>query len=200
MPPVRRRLFTALSILSLAPFLATAGLWVLSYGHGWARELGRRNGQRWEVASRDGYLRLDNAPQRAIENAPLRPFEDEERTQQERFERLRMETETPDVYEEVRAAWARAQVAKHRQVETSIRLLEHGWVFHEVEEHVLPWRLVAAATSVPPLAWLISVGCAMLIPARRRYRGCCASCGYNLTGNTSGVCPECGTSIGRVAT
>lgn len=26
-------------------------------------------------------------------------------------------------------------------------------------------------------------------------RGCCRICDYNLTGNTSGVCPECGTPI-----
>ncbi len=27
---------------------------------------------------------------------------------------------------------------------------------------------------------------------RRRRRGCCTKCGYDLTGNTSGRCPECG--------
>ena len=27
---------------------------------------------------------------------------------------------------------------------------------------------------------------------RRKKRGLCLKCGYNLTGNTSGVCPECG--------
>lgn len=30
---------------------------------------------------------------------------------------------------------------------------------------------------------------------RRRRRGLCVRCGYNLTGNVSGVCPECGTEI-----
>lgn len=30
---------------------------------------------------------------------------------------------------------------------------------------------------------------------RRRKRGRCVKCGYDLTGNTSGVCPECGTKI-----
>jgi hypothetical protein len=31
---------------------------------------------------------------------------------------------------------------------------------------------------------------------RRRARlGLCASCGYSLTGNTSGTCPECGTPV-----
>ena len=30
---------------------------------------------------------------------------------------------------------------------------------------------------------------------RRRKKGLCINCGYNLTGNVSGVCPECGESI-----
>ncbi len=30
---------------------------------------------------------------------------------------------------------------------------------------------------------------------RRRRRGLCIKCGYNLTGNTTGVCPECGTAF-----
>lgn len=36
------------------------------------------------------------------------------------------------------------------------------------------------------------------IRQRRRARsGRCAQCAYDLTGNTSGVCPECGTPIGK---
>ena len=31
--------------------------------------------------------------------------------------------------------------------------------------------------------------------ARRRKRGSCVQCGYNLTGNTSGTCPECGVGV-----
>lgn len=30
---------------------------------------------------------------------------------------------------------------------------------------------------------------------QRRKAGCCIHCGYNLTGNTSGVCPECGRTV-----
>jgi hypothetical protein len=30
---------------------------------------------------------------------------------------------------------------------------------------------------------------------RRRKRCCCLKCGYNLTGNVSGVCPECGAAV-----
>lgn len=32
----------------------------------------------------------------------------------------------------------------------------------------------------------------------RLQRGCCRHCGYNLAGNTSGVCPECGTDVLKV--
>ena len=32
---------------------------------------------------------------------------------------------------------------------------------------------------------------------RRRPPGTCSQCGYNLTGNSSGTCPECGTRIGE---
>ncbi len=30
---------------------------------------------------------------------------------------------------------------------------------------------------------------------RRRTKGLCVKCGYNLTGNVSGICPECGERI-----
>jgi hypothetical protein len=32
---------------------------------------------------------------------------------------------------------------------------------------------------------------------RKGKRGGCLNCGYNLTGNVSGVCPECGTPVDR---
>ena len=33
------------------------------------------------------------------------------------------------------------------------------------------------------------------IAEERRYSGQCASCGYDLTGNVSGICPECGEEV-----
>jgi len=50
----------------------------------------------------------------------------------------------------------------------------------------------ALATSAPPAAW-----CAVRLRRRRNkkrqaLRGHCRGCGYDLTGNVSGVCPECG--------
>ena len=40
-------------------------------------------------------------------------------------------------------------------------------------------------------AWLVRRG--VVRWRRRRRAGCCAKCGYNLTGNVSGRCPECGS-------
>jgi hypothetical protein len=50
------------------------------------------------------------------------------------------------------------------------------------------WALVAASLlplGIRPLAWSWR-------RVRRRRANVCRGCGYDLTGNVSGVCPECG--------
>ncbi|MCH7813010.1 MAG: hypothetical protein IID40_03220 [Planctomycetes bacterium] len=50
-----------------------------------------------------------------------------------------------------------------------------------------------------PLLALLAIVTYPLLPfalrRNRRKRGLCLKCGYDLTGNTSGVCPECGAAI-----
>jgi hypothetical protein len=56
-----------------------------------------------------------------------------------------------------------------------------------------------------PLGWPTLTGwllCFWILIGFRRYRrrlrrGNCLRCGYDLTGNTSGLCPECGTRVTR---
>jgi hypothetical protein len=43
--------------------------------------------------------------------------------------------------------------------------------------------------------WLVLFGPGVLRWFWRRHRRRCTECGYNLTGNVSGRCPECGTAI-----
>lgn len=60
---------------------------------------------------------------------------------------------------------------------------------------------VVTVLAIPPLLWLALRARRRLVPHRRRRLGRCLRCGYDLTGNTSGVCSECGLSIpaeGRV--
>jgi hypothetical protein len=55
---------------------------------------------------------------------------------------------------------------------------------------VIPWWSLAVTSSLLPLLWVyMQVFRPILSP------GQCRSCGYDLTGNTSGVCPECGKKL-----
>ena len=46
-----------------------------------------------------------------------------------------------------------------------------------------------------PVALLVLFELPALRRERRRRRGQCGECGYDLTGNQSGVCPECGSDV-----
>jgi hypothetical protein len=61
------------------------------------------------------------------------------------------------------------------------------------------WFVCVAAGAYPAIALVRGP---MLRRCYRRKRGLCERCAYDLTGNTSGVCPECGTPtrVGEVAT
>ena len=52
---------------------------------------------------------------------------------------------------------------------------------------------LAGLFALPPLVWLCTTGRRRLVLRSRRRLGRCAGCGYDLTGNVSGVCPECAT-------
>jgi hypothetical protein len=54
---------------------------------------------------------------------------------------------------------------------------------------------LASATALPPLAWFLVRARRAALRRRWARRGGCATCGYALTGNVSGVCPECGTAV-----
>jgi hypothetical protein len=61
---------------------------------------------------------------------------------------------------------------------------------------VLPSRLLLAVLSPLPAVWIGTMIRRFRLYRRRRLndRTHCHTCGYDLTGNVSGVCPECGRS------
>jgi len=71
-------------------------------------------------------------------------------------------------------------------------------VAHEASMTFPDWCPLAAL-GLFPAVWL---GRSVLRSRyrRRRRRGHCTACGYNLKGNTSGVCPECGARTPQVST
>ncbi|UCE59491.1 MAG: hypothetical protein JSU63_18860 [Phycisphaerales bacterium] len=77
---------------------------------------------------------------------------------------------------------------KHRLADgTSVDYLSSSMVFME-----LPlWGLCLLLGAYPAVAFYRGpIRC-----WRRRRKGSCIKCGYDLTGNVSGVCSECGTAI-----
>ena len=61
----------------------------------------------------------------------------------------------------------------------------------------IPYSGIAFVSAIFPFLWLS-------LAKRRRTqmklkRGLCLSCGYNLTGNSIGGCPECGTAVATKA-
>ena len=68
-----------------------------------------------------------------------------------------------------------------------------------VFDRPVPYGLAVAASAAVPGLWcgLTVFGYRRL--RHRRRRGLCERCGYDLTGNVSGTCPECGTAAAGVA-
>jgi len=59
----------------------------------------------------------------------------------------------------------------------------------------LPHWFLAALLAVAPAARV----CGVLVRRSRQRRQRCRACGYDLTGNETGVCPECGGRVGSSA-
>ncbi len=55
------------------------------------------------------------------------------------------------------------------------------------------WFLILLLNVYPAIAFIRGP----LRRWRRTQRGLCGTCGYNLTGNASGMCPECGEKLAR---
>jgi hypothetical protein len=61
---------------------------------------------------------------------------------------------------------------------------------------VLPYWFLCLLLALYPIWW--TKWMAEQLKRKRLEAGECLTCGYNLTGNVSGICPECGKPIGTV--
>jgi hypothetical protein len=78
-----------------------------------------------------------------------------------------------------------------------------GWLSHLFRPRLIrdpPVSLYFVHVHMPfaPLIIMLATATALLWYRDRRIpSGHCEQCGYNLTGNVSGICPECGTAIDK---
>jgi hypothetical protein len=79
------------------------------------------------------------------------------------------------------SAWRNLRDLWHDRLDVQVFSISNAWL--------------VVITAICPVIWIIRFS----LKRCGHGRGRCVSCGYNLTGNTSGVCPECGTTVPRKA-
>lgn len=80
------------------------------------------------------------------------------------------------------------------KVRARARLIPDLTPYHNIT-HRDGSRTLYIALYLPFLAFGIPTAVFFIRNRRRFPPGHCAECGYNLTGNVSGMCPECGTEV-----
>jgi hypothetical protein len=75
------------------------------------------------------------------------------------------------------------------------------WLFEYVQFPAANFQMTVIRFVVwIPAACAVALAGALWVRDRRRaWPGQCVHCGYNLTGNISGRCPECGREVERAA-
>lgn len=171
---MRRRPFAVVSIVSLLLCVATAVLWVRSYyvwdGFDWDRRPGAVD--RCSIGAAAGKVFFS----RTWLNSPNSAFV--------RFDR------PPGFYEH------RVPVHSGTLVRPDGSAL--GFSIARTRFAGIQDLYVCGPLWAPALFFLILASLRLLV--RRPRAGHCNVCGYNLQGNTSGVCPECGTPVQQSAT
>ena len=176
-----RRLFNALEIVSLLLFLVTVVLWVRSY----TAERFDRFDLRWlgfnvhSILGRLSFVHLELAERQG----PPLYFETPEQALQRAYDDSFSWRDPPGV-----PRFGGFQYGGHDFVTGAGHI--------NFRTLVVPHWAPAAVTAPLGLWW--AAGAVRRFHRRRRAHartgaGRCPRCGYDLTGNTSGTCPECGT-------
>ena len=178
---VNRRLFIFCSAVSGILCIATVGLWARSL---WRYErFGYNSGfQTHDLRSLDGTLCV------SVFTVDPDPFG--EHTRELSWDSVR-----------VSAGWPRWAALGFRSVSFRRSSYSIGGIGDTPQYHHyimylgIPYWILFTITALLPLRHLYIVRTRWQREKRQK-RGLCETCGYNLTGNVSGVCPECGDSIG----
>jgi hypothetical protein len=192
---MRHRLFTLATVLSLLLLLLTAAMWVRSYWRvdiiGWGRVDAGWGSSSTDLASRPSNPRPEVRHVRFLATDRGRALVGESRTQSEFFSGSIWWASTGLIYD--------TEAPNGQVVPREKSFLGFG---HHADgslqlgiwwsANAIPLWAIAALTAIAPLLWL-----RRWIRGRRlrRHPNLCTACGYDLTGNVSGRCPECGTDV-----
>lgn len=190
-------MFTLASAISLLGCLAISALWTRSYWHRDSCTFHSR-GQRWELVSQRGRLRVDNQPQREDENRQydqaIGLWLQQTRKLSDIHDQAVRAIDYPDPSDpRHRKAWRRAYDTL-MEVNQSFNSQPQPPVVSTYVAHTSPDAIPVIATAVLPIVWLFR----RLRRNGRGRKGLCAACGYDLRASKD-RCPECGTVIARSA-
>ncbi|HSZ54660.1 MAG TPA: hypothetical protein VK797_03310 [Tepidisphaeraceae bacterium] len=178
---IGRRFFTVVSGISLLLCVASVGLWVRSYWDYDACSYGWPDGEFFELSSMRGHICVEAGSS----SLPIT------------------------------GVWSTSQKVEKGMIAPWVSTNPLGFRFRSVKTIIVPVSLPygpssstsPASSSTSRSEMIVVPNCLIVVltailPAvwlRRRLSrlafGVCPACSYNLTGNTSGVCPECGTPI-----
>ena len=192
------KFFRTASALSMLVCAATVVLWERSYRATIIVPLKGAPG--WRFVAERGEVWGDDEPLwydvEKLSSRQIREFvrfaEGQRRLLEEGRMRAEFEANASRIPREYVRAYEKAEEANllHlMRVQTALFKGRPSW--SSVTYHRVPrlWK-VATASAVLPSVWLFVWGLGPRKPA-----GCCARCSYDLTGNTSGICPECGVPV-----
>jgi hypothetical protein len=195
---IRSRLVIFVVLVSLFLCVGTVVLSAQSFRTMVALFHFQRGQTRWQLVATRGSIQLNNQPQLDFEQSQLKALDIAEMSREvavgqlqarwlQRYNGLRFEDVEPDA--ETRAWIDRAKAANQNYMRVAA-LVRTMPVTPRVS-YDLPLLFAAALAAALPAIWTVTT---IRRLRRRRQHECCLACGYNLTGNTSGVCPECGAA------
>ena len=194
-----RRLLKLLTVLSALLCVAAAGMWVRTY---FAQDFLERT----DVRATPGgfrYWELGAATWKGVVRVgAVRHEFDRETTPRQQYEIYLRLMQSQDASTGERT-W-RSREADDFPLSSDQRFARWGFIGQFLNEDERGHRGFAVTASSP--WWLVLLVCSIPLDlrilsrvrrARRRARSLCPACGYNLAGNDSGVCPECGKGVPR---
>lgn len=182
-----RRLLNLLTVLSLLLCAAAVALWVRGYWPGAEVEV-TLAGVRWEVAARTAWLSVSNDPQVTAEKKQWHAAHRRMTGKAYRLGALANASVQLRPYGPADREQVTALVKDAKQARAALQAYERTPQSRTPRRYSVPWAAVAAVSLVLPATWSVRHARQM----RRPDPNSCLHCGYDLTGNVSGVCPECG--------
>jgi hypothetical protein len=175
---MKRRLFAIVAPVSLLLCIGVLAMWLRSEHRSdmWSRQSGDAVDMVWSNKSRIGFGRLTDAPFRFEEpwHWTFVPAETPPPRQPGFFGAMGF------------GSIDRLQVFFPKTIAprlTPFQVRQRDWW--------MPYWFIEFVLVLLPLMWALR-----WYKERHRHKpGFCSTCGYNLTGNVSGICPECGTPI-----